>query len=58
MPQIEARLNKSKSHWFAGGDEPTGADFMMSFPLEVLYKGDPSLLGPKTQDFVRFLQQR
>ena len=58
MPQIEAHLNKSKSPWFAGGDEPTGADFMMSFPLELLYEEKPSLLGPKTQEFVKFVQQR
>jgi len=57
-PQIEAHLNKSKSPWFAGGDEPTGADFMMSFPLELWYKDDPSLLGPKTQQFLKLLQGR
>jgi len=57
-PQIETHLNKSKSPWFAGGDEPTGADFMMSFPLELWYKDDPSLLGPKTKEFLKLLQER
>jgi len=57
-PQIETHLNKSKSPWFAGGDEPTSADFMMSFPLELWYKDDPSLLGPKTQEFLKLLQER
>jgi len=55
---VEAHLSKSKSPWFAGGHEPTGADFMMSFPLEVLYKHDPSSLGPKTQEFIQILQER
>lgn len=58
MQQIEAHLNKSTSAWFAGGDDPTGADFMMSFPLEVWYKDDPSLLGPKTKAFIKSLQGR
>lgn len=58
MSQIEAHLNKSKSPWFAGGYEPTGADFMMSFPLEVLHNDDPTLLGPKTQEFIKILQER
>ena len=58
MPQVESHLNKSKSPWFAGGDEPTGADFMMSFPLEVWCKNDPSLLGPNTREFVKRLQER
>lgn len=31
---------------------------MMSFPLELLYEEKPSLLGPKTQEFVKFVQQR
>lgn len=57
-PQIETHLKKSKSTWFAGGDEPTGADFMMSFPLELWYKDDPSLLGPKTREFLKSLQER
>ena len=58
MLQIETHLNKSESPWFAGGDEPTGADFMMSFPLEVWYSNDPSLLGPKTREFIKLLQER
>jgi glutathione S-transferase len=56
--QMETHLNKSKSPWFVGGHEPTGADFMMSFPLELWYRDDPSLLGPKTQEFVRVLLER
>lgn len=55
---VEAHLNKTKSPWFAGGTEPTGADFMMSFPLELWYKEDPLLLGPRTQEFVKSLQER
>jgi len=41
MPQIgknrdmiEAHLKNTPSGWFAGGDHPTSADYMMSFPLE------------------------
>ena len=34
--QIEAHLKKQPHLWFAGGSEPTGADFMMSFTLERL----------------------
>ena len=58
MLQIEAHLRKSKSPWFAGGDELTGADFMMSFPLELWYRDDPSSLGPNTQELIKRIQER
>ena len=34
--QIGTVLEKSPSPWFAGGSNPTSADFMMLYPMEVL----------------------
>ena len=34
--QISTVLEKSPSPWFAGGPNPTSADFMMLYPMEVL----------------------
>lgn len=44
--------------WFAGGDGPTSADFMMSFALEAWLNGAPQLLGPKIKDYVKRIHDR
>ncbi|KAL1740251.1 thioredoxin-like protein [Schizophyllum fasciatum] len=40
-PQIKTRIDEhlSKNRWFAGGANPTVADYMMIFPLELLPQG-------------------
>ncbi|TFY57621.1 hypothetical protein EVG20_g8469 [Dentipellis fragilis] len=54
---IEAHLGKS-GDWFAGGDEPTSADFMMSFALEALSARAPANVGPKTLEWVKRVHER
>ncbi|KAI0685761.1 thioredoxin-like protein [Cytidiella melzeri] len=54
---IENHLSKC-GEWFAGGQGPTSADFMMSFALEAWAHGDPSLLGPKTLEYVKRVHSR
>ncbi|KAL7009631.1 hypothetical protein EMMF5_000539 [Cystobasidiomycetes sp. EMM_F5] len=47
--------------WLAGGNEPTGADFMMEFPLEAgIYGGrlESSLLTPRIREYVERTQAR
>ncbi|EDR09487.1 uncharacterized protein LACBIDRAFT_319137 [Laccaria bicolor S238N-H82] len=55
---IEAHLAKSKSIFFAGGDEPTSADYQMVFPLEALTDGAPDRLGPKIKEYVKTIHDR
>lgn len=56
--QIEAHLAKTNSGWFAGGDHPTSADFMMAFPLEWMGSLAPDALGPKTKEYVKRVHER
>ncbi|KAJ7151076.1 hypothetical protein C8R46DRAFT_1166612 [Mycena filopes] len=51
---VEARLEKVE--WFAGGPEPTAADFIMSFALEGL--AFMKMAGPKTRAYVAKIQAR
>jgi len=55
---IEAHLAKTSSGWFAGGDHPTSADFMMAFPLEWMGSLAPDALGPKTKEYVKRVHER
>lgn len=52
VSQIEAHLAKQPSGWFAGGEGPTSADFMMGFALEGVAAHLPKTLGPKTKEYV------
>ncbi|EGO03539.1 hypothetical protein SERLA73DRAFT_129880 [Serpula lacrymans var. lacrymans S7.3] len=54
---IETHLSKT-GEWFAGGDHPTAADYMMSFPLEALVSENPEMLGPKAAEFIKRVQSR
>jgi hypothetical protein len=55
--QIEVHLSKS-GDWLAGGQGPTAADFMMSFPLETWLDGGSDMLGPKIKDYVKRIHGR
>ncbi|KAF9055593.1 thioredoxin-like protein [Panaeolus papilionaceus] len=60
---IEKHLQKIKDTaggkgWFAGGDDPTSADFMMSFTLEVFVERSPEYVGPLMREYVKRLQSR
>ncbi|KAJ3485423.1 hypothetical protein NLJ89_g11899 [Agrocybe chaxingu] len=58
LAMIESHLEKSKSIWFAGGEEPTSADYQMAFPLEALVKSAPELVGPKATEYVKVVHAR
>ncbi|KAF9069459.1 thioredoxin-like protein [Rhodocollybia butyracea] len=60
-PEVKKNINMIESHlskrdWLAGGSEPTSADFLMSYPMEIadLYK----LGGPVTHAYVKRMQAR
>ncbi|KAF4616332.1 hypothetical protein D9613_008635 [Agrocybe pediades] len=55
---IEAHLSKSQSVWFAGGAEPTAADYQMAFPLEALVAYTPGSVGPSIKKFVDAVHSR
>jgi len=52
------QLSKAGGGFFAGGDEPTAADFMMIFPLELWAKMYPENLGPKCREYVDRIHER
>ncbi|KAI0827087.1 thioredoxin-like protein [Trametes gibbosa] len=53
---VEAHLAKNERQFFAGGEEPTAADFMMIFCLEAWStRGD---IGPKTKAYVERIHAR
>ncbi|EMD34802.1 hypothetical protein CERSUDRAFT_97385 [Gelatoporia subvermispora B] len=54
---IEEHLAKS-GDWFAGGDHPTAADFMMIFPLESWNYRYPELIGKNAKAFVGRIHER
>ncbi|KAK7029648.1 hypothetical protein VNI00_014346 [Paramarasmius palmivorus] len=55
---IEEHLSKNGSNWFAGGTNPTSADFMMIVPLEILIWRYPNVTGPSTKEYIRKVQNR
>lgn len=57
LMQIEDHLAKG-GEWFAGGQGPTFADYMMIFPLEAWEHSDPAALGPKTKEYVERIHRR
>jgi len=58
LKYVEDELNKSPTGWFAGGPNPTMADYMMSFGLEAAADRLPDLLGPKTKAWVERVHER
>ncbi|EIN08792.1 thioredoxin-like protein [Punctularia strigosozonata HHB-11173 SS5] len=54
---IEAHLSKS-GDWFAGGDHPTAADYMMFFPLEGMMDRNVSYIGPKSKAYLQRVNER
>jgi glutathione S-transferase len=56
LEMIEKHLAGCPTGWFAGGENPTLADFMMSMPLEAIAAtshGKTEKLGPATAAFVK-----
>jgi len=58
LTMIEAHLEKSKSVFFAGGQEPTSADYQMAFPLEAIVAMSPERVGPKIKKYVQIIHER
>ncbi|KDR68456.1 hypothetical protein GALMADRAFT_257189 [Galerina marginata CBS 339.88] len=58
LAMIEAHLEKSQSAWFAGGPEPTSADYQMIFPLEAIVHVAPSSAGPQIKKYVQAIHER
>lgn len=54
---VEAHLAKS-GNFFAGGNEPTSADYMMLFPLEALTARSKEHIGPRVQEWVDRIHER
>ncbi|PSR76185.1 hypothetical protein PHLCEN_2v8608 [Hermanssonia centrifuga] len=54
---IEKHLSKC-GDWFAGGQGPTSADYMMSFALEAWANRSLDMLGPKSVEYVKRIQAR
>ena len=52
------QLGKSDGGFFAGGEEPTAADFMMIFPLELWARMFPESLGPNCREYVERIHER
>ncbi|KAI0711122.1 thioredoxin-like protein [Cerioporus squamosus] len=48
---IEDHLSKTNG-WFAGGPEPTSADYMMIFDLEAWAAEKENVLGPKAKEYI------
>jgi len=57
LSQVEAQLEKS-GDWLAGGPEPTSADFLMGFTLQVSWSRAPEFIGPKTKEYLLRIQER
>jgi glutathione S-transferase len=58
LTMIEAHLEKSQSIWFAGGQEPTAADYQMAFPLEAIVTVVPDSAGPQVKKYVQAVHDR
>ncbi|KAI9451341.1 thioredoxin-like protein [Russula earlei] len=58
LKYIEDELEKSPTGWFAGGSDPTMADFMMAFSLERAYERMPDAIGPNTKAWIKRVQER
>ncbi|KAI0321411.1 thioredoxin-like protein [Amylostereum chailletii] len=54
---VEAHLEKS-GDWFAGGSEPTSADFLMAYAVEALNTLFPDVAGPKMKAWVDRVHNR
>ncbi|KAG8686117.1 hypothetical protein FRC09_014331 [Ceratobasidium sp. 395] len=55
---IESHLGKNPGKFFAGGEFPTSADFMISFSLETIIARVPVKLGEHTRAYVERVRER
>jgi len=63
-PQLRRHVSLIENHlektgdWFAGGENPTSADFMMAYGVEGLAKFYPDVVGPKIKAWIERVQNR
>ncbi|KAF8991978.1 glutathione S-transferase [Cyathus striatus] len=55
---VEAHLEKTKGSWVAGGQNPTSADYLLSFSLETLVVFAPEYAGTRVKEYVINVQTR
>ncbi|THH29247.1 hypothetical protein EUX98_g4941 [Antrodiella citrinella] len=55
---LEKHLEQDDKQWFAGGEEPTIADYMMSFPMDGWADGMPEAFGPNLKAYVKRMHDR
>ncbi|TFL00724.1 thioredoxin-like protein [Pterulicium gracile] len=57
---IESHIASMHGGWFAGGAEPTSADYMMAFGLEamVAFDTDKTIVGPASRKYVEKVHAR
>ncbi|KAG8746362.1 hypothetical protein FRC12_014302 [Ceratobasidium sp. 428] len=58
VKMIESHLEKNPGKFFAGGEFPTSADFMISFSLETIIARVPVKLGEHTRAYVERVRER
>ncbi|KAG5653570.1 hypothetical protein H0H81_012259 [Sphagnurus paluster] len=58
MESIDKHLEKVQTGWFAGGEEPTSADFQMAFPLEAVVTVASEMATPAMVKYVERVQSR
>lgn len=52
LDMIETHLAKNPEAFFAGGSEPSSADFLMLFPMEALFSRSSNEVGPTIRKYV------
>ncbi|QRW10952.1 glutathione S-transferase [Ceratobasidium sp. AG-Ba] len=58
VAMLEDHFSKRPGKFIAGGDEPTEADFLISFPLESFYARPESGLGENIKAYINLLRER
>ena len=51
-------MKKVAGGWFAGGEAPTSADYMMLFPMEALAAAGGPVVGQRIRDWVAKVHAR
>lgn len=55
---IDEHLKKTAGGWFAGGPEPTAADYMMLFPMEAMAAAGGDVVGSRLKEWVEKVHER
>lgn len=55
---IDEHLKKREGGWFAGGEHPTSADYMMLFPMEAMVARGGAVVGARLKEWVERVHAR